>query len=59
LGHAACLAGHTVLFTTAVDILNVLAAAQTVGRLKAELQRFLKPGVRPNSSSRLPREGRR
>ena len=45
LGHAACLAGHTVLFTTAVDILNVLAAAQTVGRLKAELQRFLKPAV--------------
>lgn len=45
LGHAACLAGHTVRFTTAVDILNVLAAAQTLGRLKAELQRFLKPTV--------------
>jgi DNA replication protein DnaC len=45
LGHAACLAGHTVRFTTAVDILNALGAAQTTGRLKAELQRFLKPTV--------------
>jgi len=45
LAHAACLAGHTVLFTTAVDILNSLAAAQTTGRLKAELQRYLKPTV--------------
>jgi len=35
LGHAACLAGHTVRFTTAVDILNALTAAQTTGRLKA------------------------
>jgi len=45
LGHAACLAGHTVRFTTAVDILNALTAALTTGRLKAELQRFLKPTV--------------
>ena len=45
LAHAACLVGHTVLFTTAVDILNALAAAQTTGRLKAELQRYLKPAV--------------
>src|ERR1700729_4387366 len=29
LGHAACLNGHTVLFTTAVDIINTLAAAQS------------------------------
>jgi DNA replication protein DnaC len=45
LGHAACLAGHSVLFTTAVDIINTLAAAQTTGRLKAELKRYLKPAV--------------
>ena len=45
LGHAACLNGHTVLFTTAVDIINTLAAAQAAGRLKRELARYLKPAV--------------
>jgi len=45
LGHAACLNGHTVLFTTAVDIINTLAAAQSAGRLKRELGRYLKPDV--------------
>ena len=28
LGHAACLQGHSVLFTTAVEIINTLTAAQ-------------------------------
>jgi DNA replication protein DnaC len=45
LGHAACLNGHTVLFTTAVDIINTLAAAQSAGRLKRELAHYLKPAV--------------
>jgi DNA replication protein DnaC len=45
LGHAACLNGHTVLFTTAVDIINTLSAAQSAGRLKRELARYLKPAV--------------
>lgn len=45
LGHTACLNGHTVLFTTAVDIINSLAAAQAAGRLKRELNRYLKPAV--------------
>jgi DNA replication protein DnaC len=45
LGHAACLNGHTVLFTTAVDIINTMAAAQSAGRLKRELHRYLKPAV--------------
>ena len=45
LGHAACLNGHSVLFTTAVDIINTLAAAQSAGKLKRELQRYLKPTV--------------
>jgi len=45
LGHAACLNGHTVLFTTAVDIINTLAAAQSAGRLKRELHRYLKPAI--------------
>jgi DNA replication protein DnaC len=45
LGHAACLNGHSVLFTTAVDIINTLAVAQSAGRLKRELNRYLKPAV--------------
>jgi DNA replication protein DnaC len=43
LGHAACLNGHSVLFTTAVDIINTLAAAQSAGRLKREFHRYLSP----------------
>ena len=45
LAREACLHGHSVLFTTAVEIINSLAAAQTVGRLKIELKRYLKPAV--------------
>jgi DNA replication protein DnaC len=45
LGRAACMNGHSVLFTTAVDIINTLAAAQSAGRLKREFQRYLKPAV--------------
>lgn len=45
LGHAACLAGHSVLFTSAVDIINTLSAAQAAHRLKAELKRFLSPEI--------------
>jgi DNA replication protein DnaC len=39
LGYAACQAGHTVLFTTAVDALNALVTAQALHRLPAELKR--------------------
>ena len=45
LGHAACLAGHPVLFTTAVDIINTLTAAQAACRLKSELKRLLAPRI--------------
>jgi DNA replication protein DnaC len=45
LGHTACLNGHSVLFTTAVDIINTLAAAQATGQLKREFHRYLKPAV--------------
>jgi DNA replication protein DnaC len=45
LGHAACVRGHSVLFTTAVDIINTLAAAQNAGTLKREMSRYLKPRV--------------
>ena len=43
LGYAACLQGHSVLFTTAVDIINSLAAAQAAHRLKRELKKYLSP----------------
>jgi DNA replication protein DnaC len=45
LGHEACQRGHSVLFTTAVDALNNLVAAQAAHRLKAELKRYLAPQV--------------
>ena len=45
LGHAACLAGHSVLFASAIDIINTLAAARKAGRLKEELKRYLRPAV--------------
>ncbi len=43
LGYAACLKGYSVLFTTAVEVINTLAAAQNAGRLKQELNKYLKP----------------
>jgi len=43
LGYAACQQGDSVLFTSAVDVINTLAAAQRNGRLKPALERSLKP----------------
>ncbi len=43
LGHATCLQGHTVLFTTAIEAINALSAAQAQARLKHELKKFLAP----------------
>jgi DNA replication protein DnaC len=45
LAHTACLQGMTTLFTTAVDIVNCLAAAQATGGLKREMERLLKPAI--------------
>jgi len=45
LGHEACLKGHTVLFATAVEVINSLTAAQANFRLKTELKKFLSPAV--------------
>ena len=42
-GYAACLKGCTVLFATAVDIINTLIAAQAAGRLKQELKKYTRP----------------
>lgn len=45
LGYATCLAGHRVLFATAIDIINTLTAAQKAGRLAYELKKYLAPAV--------------
>jgi DNA replication protein DnaC len=45
LGYAACLKGHSVLFATAVDIINTLAAAHAAGRIKQELKKYTKPEI--------------
>ena len=45
LAHCACLHGYSVLFTTAVDIINSLSAAQAHGNLKHELRKYLQPRV--------------
>jgi DNA replication protein DnaC len=45
LGIAACHQGHSVLFASAVDVINTLAAAQTTGRLKHELRKYTRPRV--------------
>jgi DNA replication protein DnaC len=45
LAHEACLAGQSVLFTTAIDIVNTLAAAQSTHRLKTELKKYLSPSI--------------
>jgi DNA replication protein DnaC len=45
LGYTACMAGKSVLFSTAVDAINTLAAAQAASRLKAELKKYLAPSL--------------
>ena len=39
------LKGHSVLFASAIDIINTLAAAHNAGRFKAELRKYLKPAL--------------
>lgn len=43
IGYQACLKSHTVLFASAIDIVNNLIAAQQAGQLKQELKKYLKP----------------
>src|SRR6266404_129557 len=43
LGYAACLEGHSVLFATAIDVINHLSAAQQKSTLKSELKKYLLP----------------
>jgi DNA replication protein DnaC len=45
LGHAACLAGHSVLFTGAIEIINTLTLAHTMGSMKTAMAHYVKPQV--------------
>jgi DNA replication protein DnaC len=45
LGYTACLKGHSVLFASAIDVINTLAAAKSTGRLKLELKKYAKPAL--------------
>ncbi len=45
LAYEACLCAHSALFTTAIDIINTLAAAQSANRLKIELKKYLNPDL--------------
>lgn len=45
LGYSACQKGYSVLFTTAVEIINTLSAANKIGRLHHELKKYIKPQV--------------
>jgi DNA replication protein DnaC len=45
LGHAACLQGYSVLFTTAIDVINSLHSAQLKGALKVEMRRYTAPAL--------------
>jgi len=45
LGYAACLKSHSVLFATAIDVINTLTAAQAAGRMKQELKKYTLPAL--------------
>ena len=45
LGYTACLQGYSVLFASAIDVINTLAAAKSAGRLKTELKKYTKPAL--------------
>jgi DNA replication protein DnaC len=45
LAHTACMRGYPVLFTTAIDIVNTLSAAQATGTLKRAMNRYLRPAI--------------
>ena len=45
LAHTACLRGYSVLFTTAVDLVNTLSAAHKIGRHKNDIRKYLKPQI--------------
>ena len=45
LGYQACLEGHSVLFATAINVINTHTAAHAAGNLKAELKKYTRLAV--------------
>jgi DNA replication protein DnaC len=45
LGYAACLKGNSVLFATAINVINTLTAAKAAGRMKQELKKYIRPAL--------------
>lgn len=45
LAYDACLKGYSVLFATAIDVINNLSAAQAAGNFHKEIRKYLKPSV--------------
>jgi DNA replication protein DnaC len=45
LGYTACLQGYSVLFASAIDVINTLTAAKSAGHLKTELKKYTKPAL--------------
>lgn len=45
LGSAACLKGSAVLFPSAIEVINTLAAAKSAGRLTQERKQYTKPAL--------------
>jgi DNA replication protein DnaC len=45
LGYAACEEGFRVRFTTAIDIINTLSAADKAGRLVQEMKKYTRPDL--------------
>lgn len=45
ISYIACLKGYRVLFTTAIDVINALIAAQNAGKFQQELKKYIKPSL--------------
>ncbi|MFZ1200660.1 MAG: ATP-binding protein [Desulfobacterales bacterium] len=45
LAYQASFEGHTVFFSTVIDVINILAAAQSAGRMKQELKKYTRPSL--------------
>jgi len=45
LGYAACLKGYSVLFATAIDVINTLTSAQAAGGMKQALKKYTRPAL--------------
>ncbi len=45
IGSTACMQDHPTLFTSAINIINAIAAAQATGGIKREMNKYLKPSV--------------